>query len=119
VVATPIAYADFTPYEDDWTERAVAAAKGDLAELLADVDVEVASEVTTGTAVGELAELSGRVDLLVVGSRAWGPVRRIVMGSTAASLSRESQAPLLVLPRGAATGQPGELEPQPGHMTIA
>jgi hypothetical protein len=41
------------------------------------------------------------------------------MGSTAASLSHESRAPLLVLPRGAATGQPGEEEPLRGHMTVA
>jgi|1185.fasta_scaffold22900_2 nucleotide-binding universal stress UspA family protein len=119
VVATPIPYADFTAYDDDWTERAIAAAKADLAEVLADVDVEAVSDVRSGMPVDELAELSEHVDLLVLGSRAWGPVRRVVMGSTAASLSRESRAPLLVLPRGAATGQPGEEEVRQSHMTVA
>jgi len=119
VVATPIMYADFTAYEDEWTERALAEARAELAELLADVDVQVAGEVTTGTPVAALAELSERVNLLVLGSRARGPVRRIVTGSTAAYLTHESRAPLLVLPRGAATGQPGEDAPLAGRMTIA
>jgi nucleotide-binding universal stress UspA family protein len=119
VVATPISYADFTPDDDDWTERALLAAKADVAELLADVDVAAVSHVTSGTPVGELAALSEQVDLLVLGSRGWGPVRRIAMGSTAASLTREAHSPLLVLPRGAATGRPGEEEPQQSHMTVA
>jgi hypothetical protein len=38
-------------------------------------------------------------------------VRRIVVGSTAASLIRKAHCPVLVVPRGAATGQPGEAEP--------
>jgi nucleotide-binding universal stress UspA family protein len=118
VVATPIPYADFTAYDDDWTERALAAARTDLAELLADVDVDVTSDTKVGLAVDELAALSTEVDILVLGSRAWGPVRRIVLGSTAARLSHEANCPLLVLPRGAATGQPGEAEPAASHMTV-
>jgi nucleotide-binding universal stress UspA family protein len=119
VVATPVPYADFTPYEDEWTERSLAIAKAELAELVADVDVETAVEATVGTSVGELVELSKEVDLLVLGSRAWGPLRRIIMGSTAASLTREAHCPVLVLPRGAATGQPGEQEPRRPQMTVA
>ena len=98
VVAPPVAYADFTPYEDDWTERALAAA---------------------GMPGDELVDLSERVDLLVLGSRAWGPVRRIVLGSVSAGLTREAHCPVLVLPRGAATGQPGEAEPKDTRMTVA
>jgi hypothetical protein len=33
------------------------------------------------------------------------------LGSTAARLIREAACPVLVVPRGAATGQPGEQEP--------
>ena len=118
-VATPITYADFTPYEDDWTGRAVAAANADLAELVCDVDVEVTTKATVGLPVDELVALSEEVDLLVLGSRAWGPIRRLVLGSTAASMTREAHCPVLVLPRGAATGQPGEAEPRDSHMTVA
>jgi hypothetical protein len=50
----------------------------------------------------------------VVGSRGWGPVRRILLGSTSARLMREAHCPVLVLPRGAATGEPGERDPSTG-----
>jgi nucleotide-binding universal stress UspA family protein len=119
VVATPVPYADFTAYDDDWTDRALAVAKAELAELVADVDVETAAEATIGTPVDKLVALSAEVDLLVLGSRAWDPVRRIVMGSAAACLTREAHCPVLVLPRGAATGQPGEAEPGSRQMTVA
>jgi universal stress protein family protein len=68
--------------------------------------------------VDQLVELSATVDLLVLGSRAWGPVRRTVIGSTAAHLMRKSHCPLLVLPRGAATGQPGEHDPEAGGVEV-
>ena len=60
-----------------------------------------------GTPTEELVGLSQHVDMLFVGSRAWGPVRRILLGSTAAGLSRRSACPLIVVPRGAGTGGAG------------
>ncbi|MEA2317565.1 MAG: hypothetical protein QOD44_1754 [Solirubrobacteraceae bacterium] len=111
VVGTPIPYADMSGYDGDWVERAQQAASDDVGELLADMDIEAAGNTVVGVTVDELTKLSEEVDLLVVGSRAWGPVRRIVVGSTAASLIRKAHCPVLVLPRGAATGQPGEAEP--------
>jgi len=73
--------------------------------------VEASGDVAVGTPVDELVELSRTVDLLVLGSRAWGPVRRTVIGSTAAKVMRRAHCPVLVLPRGVATGQPGERDP--------
>jgi nucleotide-binding universal stress UspA family protein len=108
VVATPIPYADFSAYDTDWLKRAQQFASADLAEALADVPVEASGDVVAGVPVDELERLSRDVDLLVLGSRAWGPVRRTVIGSTAAKLMRSSHCPVVVLPRGAATGQPGE-----------
>jgi nucleotide-binding universal stress UspA family protein len=50
--------------------------------------------------VGEdLAAFGEHVDLLIVGSRSYGPVRRLVYGSTAAYLERHARCSLLVLPR--------------------
>jgi nucleotide-binding universal stress UspA family protein len=111
VVESPIPDTDASAYDRDGIARATNAAERDLGEALAPVDVDVAGAVVAGLPVAELVALSGNVDILVVGSRAWGPVRRILMGSTAAHLMRESRCPVLVLPRGAATGQPGEREP--------
>ncbi len=52
-----------------------------------------------GLAGEELATFGDDVDLLVVGSRGYGPVRRLVLGSTAEHLQRHSRCPLLVLTR--------------------
>jgi len=47
----------------------------------------------------ELATFSPEVDLLVVGSRGYGPVKRLVLGSTSDYLQRHARCSLLVLPR--------------------
>ncbi|HEV2924200.1 MAG TPA: universal stress protein [Solirubrobacteraceae bacterium] len=52
----------------------------------------------------ELAQFGDAVDILVVGSRSYGPLRRLVLGSTSNYLERHARCSLLVLPRGAAAG---------------
>jgi nucleotide-binding universal stress UspA family protein len=52
-----------------------------------------------GLAGEELAAFGDEVDLLVVGSRSYGPVRRLVLGSTSDYLERNARCSLLVLPR--------------------
>jgi nucleotide-binding universal stress UspA family protein len=47
----------------------------------------------------ELAAFSAELDVLVVGSRSYGPVRRLVLGSTSDFLERHARCSLLVLPR--------------------
>jgi nucleotide-binding universal stress UspA family protein len=54
-----------------------------------------------GVAAEELAIYSASLDLLVVGSRAYGPVGRLVHGSTSRQLARSARCPVLVLTRGA------------------
>ncbi|HEV3322415.1 MAG TPA: universal stress protein [Solirubrobacteraceae bacterium] len=49
----------------------------------------------------ELAAFSADVNLLVVGSRNYGPLRRLVVGSTSGYLERHARCSLLALPRGA------------------
>jgi nucleotide-binding universal stress UspA family protein len=110
-VTTPIPYADGGAYEGDWLARAEKRAAEELGEALADVAVAATGDVVIGGPVDELVELSANVDLLVLGSRAWGPVRRTMIGSTASQLMRKSHCPVLVLPRGVATGAPGEQDP--------
>jgi nucleotide-binding universal stress UspA family protein len=50
----------------------------------------------------ELAAFSEEVDILIVGSRSYGSVRRLVLGSTSDYLERHARNPTLVLPRAAA-----------------
>jgi nucleotide-binding universal stress UspA family protein len=52
----------------------------------------------------ELARFSGELDILVVGSRGYGPLRRMVLGSTSDYLERHARCSLLVLPRGSGDG---------------
>ncbi len=58
-----------------------------------------------GLAGEELAAFGGEVQLLVVGSRGYGPMKRLIVGSTSDYLERHARCSLLVLPR-AADGAP-------------
>jgi nucleotide-binding universal stress UspA family protein len=60
---------------------------------------DVDGRAVYGLAGEELAAFGEDVDLLVVGSRGYGPVRRLVLGSTSDYLERHARCSLLVLPR--------------------
>jgi nucleotide-binding universal stress UspA family protein len=63
--------------------------------------VEVQHELLEGSAVDALsAAAAADVDLLVVGSRAYGPVRRVLLGGVSSGLVRSSPAAVLAVPRG-------------------
>jgi nucleotide-binding universal stress UspA family protein len=49
----------------------------------------------------ELAAFGDQVQLLVVGSRGYGPMKRLIIGSTSDYLQRHARCSLLVLPRSA------------------
>ena len=54
-----------------------------------------------GSPAEELTLFSASVDLLVLGSRGYGPIGRAVHGSVSQRLARSTQCPLLVLPHAA------------------
>jgi nucleotide-binding universal stress UspA family protein len=54
----------------------------------------------------ELATFGDQLDLLIVGSRSYGPWQRLVLGSTSGYLERHARCSLLVLPRAAAQTEP-------------
>jgi nucleotide-binding universal stress UspA family protein len=72
-----------------------------LERAVAGVRDRVTPEVVVGKAWRVLASSSGDLDLLIVGSRAYGPLRRVILGSTSTHLFREAACPVVVLPRGA------------------
>jgi nucleotide-binding universal stress UspA family protein len=53
-----------------------------------------------GLAGEELAAFGDDLDLLLVGSRSYGPWKRLVLGSTSNYLERHARCSLLVLARG-------------------
>ncbi len=63
----------------------------------------------------ELARLSHDVDLLIVGSRGYGPMQRMFHGSVSAYLVRHVAGPLLVLPRCAIARQTPAVVPTTGQ----
>ena len=62
---------------------------------------DVDGRAVYGLAGEELAAFGDEVDLLIVGSRGYGPVKRLVLGSTSEYLQRHARCSLLVLPRAA------------------
>jgi nucleotide-binding universal stress UspA family protein len=67
----------------------------------------VEAHAAYGAAAEELTVYSASLDLLVVGSRGYGPIGRIIHGSTSARLARSARCPLLVVPRSAKPGPTG------------
>ncbi len=59
------------------------------------------TRVLTGDPARKLAEASAEFGLMVTGSRSFGPVRRVLLGSATRRLLGESACPVLVMPRGA------------------
>jgi nucleotide-binding universal stress UspA family protein len=69
-------------------DEAVAALEG----------LDVTADLLVGDVIRLLSDLPG-IDLLVCGSRAYGPVRRVLLGGVSSRLMHRSTVPLLVVPR--------------------
>ena len=62
-----------------------------------DADAEI--EVLRGIPGDALKQLCAEVDLLVIGSRRWGAVARVLLGSTGDELMHDACCPVVVVPR--------------------
>jgi nucleotide-binding universal stress UspA family protein len=62
-------------------------------------DLLTSVKAPVGDARTILAERSGDLDLLVCGSRGYGPVRSVMLGSVSRALANTARCPLLVVPR--------------------
>ena len=73
-----------------------------LAEAVAALDpgIDASQTLLDGDARDLLSEASGDLDLLVLGSRGYGPMRAVLLGSVSAGLVRSAHSPLVVVPRG-------------------
>ena len=79
---------------------------------------DVEPHAAYGDAAEELALYGASVDLLIVGSRGYGPMGRIMHGSTSLRLARTSRCPLLVLTRAAES--PGDFnDAEADHETAS
>jgi len=102
VIASPVPAAYPAGYEADWADQLERSARAEMTTALQAAraqGVTVSAEVVVGVPRDELVEFSRQVDLLVIGSRGWGPVRRLLLGGTADRLFRAAAAPVLAVPR--------------------
>jgi nucleotide-binding universal stress UspA family protein len=96
---------------DPWATRAVERTADDraarrhaeavVAKTVRELGDDAIGDAAPGLAHKELAQLTHEVDLLIVGSRGGGRLRRQLHGSTSTRLVREAACPVLVLPRDA------------------
>jgi nucleotide-binding universal stress UspA family protein len=113
VLEPPISGGAGLAYDRDWHEEADAAraaAQARLDDLLEELGDIATGEIVIGDPVRELSYVANDLDLLVTGSRGYGPVRRVMLGSTSAKLVRQAPCPVLVLTRTAVEDEFGGAE---------
>src|SRR5512133_468 len=71
-----------------------------VAEAVAEIGNGATGEAVVGVAREELIRVSEHVDLLVLGSRGYGPVRRALLGGSADRVVHAAACPVIVVPRG-------------------
>ena len=86
--------------EGEYRARAEQQLQSEVAALGDDVEVEV--DAFVGDPAVTLVDVSHQLDLLVCGSRGYGPLRAVLLGSVSRRLAAEAHCPVLVLPHGAA-----------------
>jgi nucleotide-binding universal stress UspA family protein len=77
--------------------------RADLDQCVAGLPDDIGAEgvFLDGAPHHELAEQSHSLDLLLVGSRGYGPLRAVLLGGVSHGLVRSAACPVIVLPRGA------------------
>ena len=80
--------------------RADLATVVDAAAARLGDELRTTTQLTDGSPVDVLADASESLDLLVVGSRGYGPIRAVMPGSATAALLPRAHCPFLVMPLG-------------------
>jgi nucleotide-binding universal stress UspA family protein len=101
----PMKIAKTVPGYARYQHRHLTAELGAAAKEIPD-DVDAETALLDGDPVPELANAGVELDLLVIGSRGYGPVRRVLLGGVSHALMGQVPCPLLIVPRG--SGQPGQ-----------
>ena len=86
----------------EYREDTLAAVREDIAAAraaLTAAPAHVTEEFVEGDPVTELVRISRQLDVLVLGSRSYGPVGRLLLGSVTARVVTAAACPLLLCPR--------------------
>jgi nucleotide-binding universal stress UspA family protein len=105
------------PFEGRGTGEAIGELVDAARQRIAALD-DVEPHAAYGAAAEELALYGASVDLLIVGSRGYGPIGRLMHGSTSQQLAHTARCPLLVLAR-ARVGDPARSDDvEPAHAAL-
>lgn len=104
--------------EQEMYEEIEQTLTGVCGELETGSGPAIEHETIRGDPASILVERSKELDLLVLGSRAYGPLRHVLLGSVSARAMREAKCPVLVVPRGVA-GDDGRADVQPASVAEA
>lgn len=87
---------------DELLEPQLASLREGTQAAVSATGAEAEIQVLSGSPPDVLMELADDVDLLVIGSRRWGAVARVLLGTTGEALMHDAACPILVAPRAAA-----------------
>ena len=87
---------------DELLEPEIRSLREDAQRAAGAASAAAEVEVARGRPADALAALGDQVDLLVIGSRRWGAVARVLLGSTGEALMHDARCPIMVVPRPAA-----------------
>lgn len=90
------------PVTSEWEaamEAELESLRGRAITAAAATGARAESQVVHGRPADALLELARGVDLLAIGSRQWGPVARVLLGSTGEALLHDAPCSMLVVPR--------------------
>ena len=90
-------YAEVEAESFEQTRAALLSATAELGE-----EVAIEPETISGDPAEILIERSAELDVLLLGSRAYGPIRHVLAGGVSARVMREARCPVLTVPRGVA-----------------
>jgi nucleotide-binding universal stress UspA family protein len=86
----------------DYFENVRAEVEDRLEQAAAPIreDVSVRAEIVRGQTTDALIEQSEHLDLLVLGSRGYGPLKSVLLGSVSRRVVNDARCSVLVVPRG-------------------
>jgi nucleotide-binding universal stress UspA family protein len=90
---------------DTLREETLHRLREQLDEALTTLTVEADTVLRTGEPVEELIRRTEYLDLLVTGSRGYGPLRAVLVGGVSGRVIRGAHCPVIVVPRGAGQAQ--------------
>jgi nucleotide-binding universal stress UspA family protein len=93
-----------TTYEEIGSAMRAKAEQAVADATAGTTDVEIEPDVSVGDPADFLIAASENVDLLVCGSRGYGPARAVLLGGVSRRVTSEASCPVIVLARGAEDG---------------